>query len=86
MPAIQNLVYLCDPNVGLHVTKHSLKNPFTYYFYVPVNGIKGNPGDLPHWKIGIAKPFLGHKTRTGSEIPSVKIISQILILRKVRLY
>ncbi|APG78770.1 RNA-dependent RNA polymerase [Sanxia atyid shrimp virus 4] len=74
MPPPTHLLKFVTPEDGV-ASQYDIRNHFTY----EVHGIvSDNVHDLPsqHWSLGPHKPFLGHRTRLGTEVPQVRFIER----------
>ncbi|AVM87272.1 L protein [Guangdong red-banded snake chuvirus-like virus] len=81
MPPMTHLIILVDSYMGA-IDPHARMNHFTYHLLNSNPVIKHYPSQ--HWELGDASPFLGHKTRLGSELPQIKIIEDNPFLSKIK--
>lgn len=74
LPPPQHLIRLVEPQNGVR-NPYDITNHFTYEMR---NEVKNQVRDCPseHWAVGPFPPFLGHRTRLGTEIPQVRFIER----------
>nr|UVF58767.1 MAG: L protein [Salarius guttatus piscichuvirus] len=81
MPAMPHLISIVNDYLGA-VDQFARKNHFTYTLHTHKPVLQKSPSD--HWNLGGQKPFLGHKTKLGSEVPQLKIIESNPFLSKIK--
>nr|WET19885.2 MAG: polymerase [Freshwater turtle neural virus 1] len=81
MPPLAHLLTVVNSQIGA-VEEYARQNHFTYFLTDHENVLNYSIGD--HWHMGEEKPFLGHRTRLGSEIPQVRILDTNPFLSKIR--